>query len=241
MTGPDGPDRVPCHGKNAVRRQAMESKKMAGTILEKAVEGRVVWFSERPLPFEAFLELSNGTDRELVDGVMVERIEAQPLDHELLFGWLIWLLYGYVQQNGLGIVLGSRTAVEIGPFGGRLPDILFVRQERMEIVQQKGVYGPPDLVLEIASPNDKPSDIISLETDYRSVNVKEIWFIDPQRKRVRVLRRQAADYEEAELTTGTLASEAVAGFEIQVEWLFQDPRPNMLDTLTALLSPTAEE
>lgn len=194
---------------------------MKNAVIEttQAVEGRVVRFSGRPITFEAFLELSGSTDLELVDGVIVEQMAAQ-LDHAKLFAWLFWILHGYVKQKGLGIVLGSRTAVEIGTFGGRLPDILFVRQERMDIVRPKAVYGAPDLVIEIVSPNDRPSDIIALEVDYRSIEVGEIWFIDQLKRRVRALRKQAEGYAEIELTAGTLRSEAVTGFALQVEWLF---------------------
>jgi Uma2 family endonuclease len=210
---------------------------MANLALEttQTVEGRVVRFSERPITFEEFLDLSGDSEMELVDGVMVEQMAAQ-LDHEKLFGWLFSILKDYVRHKGLGIVLGSRTAVEISSFGGRLPDILFVRQEHMDIVRQKAVYGAPDLIIEIVSPNDRPSDIIALETDYRSIDVPEIWFIDQPKRRIRVLHKRPEGYTEEQLTTGTLRSEAVQGLELNVEWLFTDPRPDEFDTLTKLLA-----
>jgi Uma2 family endonuclease len=212
------------------------------TIVEttEAEEGRVVRFAERPIDFETFLDLSEGTDLELVNGVMVEQMSAQ-LYHEKLYRWLSTILDAYVDNKGLGIVLGSRTAVEISQFGGRIPDILFVRQERADIVKEGAIYGAPDLVIEIASPNDRPSDIIALETDYRSIGVPEIWFLVPSKRRVRILRKRPQGYEETELRTGTLRSEVVAGFEIQVEWLFADPRPDKYETVTALLSASQRE
>jgi len=103
-------------------------------------------------------------------------------------------------------------------------------------VRQKAVYGAPDLIIEIVSPNDRPSDIIALETDYRSIEVPEIWFIDQPKRRVLMLRKRPDGYAEEEVTTGTLRSEAVSGFDLSVEWLFADPRPNILDTLTKLLA-----
>lgn len=210
---------------------------MANVAIEttQTVEGRIVRFSERPITFDEFLSISESPDMELVDGVMVEQMAAQ-LDHEKLFGWLLGILSSYVRHKGLGIVLGSRTAVEISAFGGRLPDILFVRQEHMDIVRQKAVYGAPDLVIEIVSPNDRPSDIIALETDYRSIAVPEIWFIDPSKRRIRALRKRPDGYAEEALTTGMLRSEVIPGLELEVEWLFTDPRPDEYDTLTKLLS-----
>ncbi len=210
---------------------------MEHSVIEttQTVEGRVVRFSERPITFEEFLSLSGDSEMELVDGVMVEQMAAQ-LDHEKLVVWLLGILAGYVRHKGLGIVLGSRTAVEIGAFGGRLPDILFVRQERMDIVRQKAIYGAPDLVIEIVSPNDRPSDIISLETDYRSIEAPEIWFIDPPKRRVLTLRKRPDGYAQEELTTGLLRPEAIPGLELNVEWMFTDPRPDEFTILTRLLA-----
>ena len=41
-------------------------------------------------------------------------------------------------------------------------------------MQQKAIYGAPDLMLEVISPNDRPSDIMALEIDYRAIGVPEI-------------------------------------------------------------------
>jgi Uma2 family endonuclease len=210
---------------------------MSHLMLEttEAVEGRVVQYSDRPIRFDAFLQMSGDSNLELVNGVMVEKMAVQ-LTHEKLFTWLLTLLNLYTRRTKAGIVLGSRTAVEISAFGGRLPDILFVRQDRLDIVREKAVFGAPDLVIEIVSPNDRPSDIIALETDYRLIGVPEIWFIDPQKQYVRILRKREEDYIDEVLTAGRLSSEAVVGFHIEVEWLLREPRPDEFDTLTQLLS-----
>lgn len=211
---------------------------MTDVIQETAetVEGRVVRYSERPITFATFLELTGEDDNiELVNGVMVEQMSAQ-FEHETLHAWLFWILYGYVSKKGLGLVRGSHTAVEINKYGGRLPDLLFVRKGNEGIIQPKAIYGAPDLIIEIVSPNDRPSDIIAPETDYRSIGVPEIWFLDAPRKRARVLRKQTADYQEEVLTAGTLRSEVVPGFELQAEWLFQESRPDEFETLMSLLT-----
>jgi Uma2 family endonuclease len=181
-------------------------------------------------------ETTNEDDEvELIDGVVVQRMAAQ-LEHERLQVWLLWLLNGYVHAKGLGMVLGSRTAVQITEYRGRLPDILFVRADRQDIVQEKGIYGAPDLVVEILSPHDRPADIIALEADYRSIGVSEIWLMDQKRKRVRTLRKRERGYKEEVLTRGVLRSEVVRGFWLQVKWLFAKPLPLELNILQELLS-----
>jgi Uma2 family endonuclease len=192
---------------------------------------RTVLVAARPVTFEEFLQITGEDDAiELIDGVMVERMAAQ-LDHERLFVWMLRLMGDYVEARQLGIVLGSRTTVEINAFRGRLPDLLYVRNERLAIVQEKAVYGAPDLVVEIVSPGDQPSDLIALETDYRNIGAAEIWFIDRQRKQVLALRKRDGDYEREMLTEGVLRSEAVEGFRLSVEWLLEENPPPVSEAL----------
>lgn len=205
-------------------------------VQEKVREETVKWVGDRPLTFAEFLEMFGPKDLvELIDGAVVEKSMVQ-LDHEKLQGWLYVVLTLYVEARRLGIVLGSRTAVEIHQFRGRLPDLLFVRRERLAIVQQKAVYGAPDLVIEVVSANDHASDLIALETDYRGIGVTEIVFIDAPRKRVRVLRRRESDYVEEVLTTGALGLETLEGMRLETDWLFTEPRPDQRATVEALLA-----
>ncbi|MCC6037836.1 MAG: Uma2 family endonuclease [Armatimonadetes bacterium] len=189
----------------------------------------------RPMTFEEFVRLfGEDDDVELVDGMVVQRVAARDI-HEDLQGWLLLIMRGYVSAKGLGIVRGSRTAVKITEHRGRLPDIVFVRKENAHIVQEDGIFGTPDLVVEIWSPGDRLSDMLAKEADYKSIGVLEIWFVDQQRRQVRVLRKGKEGYEERVMKRGVLRSEVVEGFWVKVEWLFKKPLPNELETLQRLL------
>ena len=207
----------------------------------REVEGRVVRLAESPITFEQFLDMTGEDDElELVNGVLVERMSAST-PHEERCRWLDWVLTGYVDVRGLGVVLGSRSAVEINAFQARVPDILFVRADRRSIVQNRALYGAPDLVIEVVSPNDRPSDLLALQADYRSLGVEEILFLDTQKRSLLVLRRRGSDYDANTLTSGTFHSETVAGFHFELEDLFQDSLPSRYRTLTALLAETPPE
>jgi len=189
----------------------------------------------RPLTFDEFVRMfGEDDDVELVDGMVVQRMAARDI-HEDLQGWLLSILRVYSEAKGLGIVRGSRTAVKITEHRGRLPDIVFVRKENASIVQEEGIIGTPDLIVEIWSPGDRPSDMLAKEADYRSIGVPEIWFIDQQRKQVRVLKKGREGYEEKVMRKGVLKSEVVEGFWLNVKWLFKRPLPHELKTLQRLL------
>ena len=192
------------------------------------------YVADGPIDFETWLQAAPELDTELVGGVMVDRMAAQ-YPHEWIFAWLISILRQFVIHRKLGDVLGSRTAVKISGNNGRLPDILFVREDNKGIIRKDAIYGVPDVVIEIVSENDRPYNLFPLETDYRALGVPEIVFIDPQQRRARFLTKSAAGYDEAHLTTGRLQFVSVPGFWIEIEWLFAEEKPDEFDITKALL------
>lgn len=106
---------------------------------------------------------------------------AARLPKDRLFAQLMWVHRGYANARDLGEVPDSRTAIRSSENGGRLPDLLFVRKERAEILQERAVYRAPDLVVEILSPGDRRSHAVALETEYRQPGVREMWLIDRAR------------------------------------------------------------
>ncbi len=195
---------------------------------------RRMYAADSPIDFETWLDLAEDMDTELVRGVMIDKMAAQ-YPHEWVFGWLHSIILSYVMERSLGVVLGSRSAVKINAVDGRLPDLLFVRADNTQIIQNRAIYGTPDLVIEITSENDRPSDLIPLEADYRDIGVPEIVFIDPKQQRVRYIVKTETGYNEKFLTTGELSFVCVPGFHIQVEWLFQEDKPNAYRITKALI------
>jgi Uma2 family endonuclease len=203
-------------------------------------EPKNVHVADVPIDFETWLDISRDLNTELIKGVMVDRMAAQ-YPHEWIFGWLLRVLGNYAHNRKLGVVLGSRTAVKIDRYDGRLPDILFVRAENAGIIQPKAVYGAPDLVIEIVSPGDRDADLISLQTDYRTIGVPEIVFIDPQKKHVRLFRKIELDrYSDTTVTTGRLTFDCIPGFWIEAEWSFIASQPDELEHSNRLVREAEE-
>lgn len=221
----------------------------------RGVDLRKRYVAEGPIDFETWLSTSLAADRtvpdtELVRGVMIDRMSAQ-YPHEWIFAWLFTVLRAYVVHQKLGVVLGSRTAVKISGNDGRLPDLLFVRSDNMDIIRKDAIYGVPDLVIELVSENDRQDHLVTLEADYRSIGVTEIVLIDPQRQRIRYLRRRDSGapthtslsndptdkaYYEMVLVDGRLELATVQGFGIEIAWLFADDKPDELTLANQLVS-----
>jgi Uma2 family endonuclease len=124
--------------------------------------------------------------------------------------------------------------MRISDFRGRLPDIFFVRRENESIIQPRGVFGVPDVVIETRSPGDRKAHLLALETDYRTLGVPEIAFIDLAKRQVRLLQKAVDSYTESTLTEGELEFTAIPGLAIRLEWIFDEPRPDELELLTSI-------
>ncbi|MDW8364295.1 MAG: Uma2 family endonuclease [Abditibacteriales bacterium] len=181
-----------------------------------------VYCTDHPLTLEEFLELvDEDTEAELIDGVVVMSSPAGTA-HETLFGWLLRVLGGYVEERRLGVVLGSRSPVRITGYTGREPDLLFVRAERCHIIQENEITEAPDFVIEIVSPNDRLGQVIRKQAQYETIGVRELWVIDLPRREVRayVLGEDGRFASVPVSKGGVLRSAVVDGFELKVEWLW---------------------
>lgn len=197
---------------------------------------REVLFHTRPIRVEEFVEFfGEDEDVELVDGVVVPRMAATDV-HEDVFRFLFILLGFYVEAKKLGVVRGSRTLVPITPFKGRIPDILFVSKERVDVLGEKALKGAPDLVVEIVSPGETKAELLQRQADYESIGVKEFWVVDLAREEFKAfhLEEGTGRMEEMELREGIFESKVLEGFKLKLGWLWSRPLPDVFGVLKEL-------
>ena len=101
------------------------------------------------------------------------------------------ILYKYVEQNKLGIVFGAETGFVIrrDPDTVLAPDVSFVRSNRIPNPLPQGFFpGPPDLAVEVLSPNDRASEVQAKIRDWLDAGCQVVWIIDPQTKSVTIYK-----------------------------------------------------
>ena len=97
----------------------------------------------------------------------------------------------FVQEGGLGIVTGAETGFQIGhdPDTVRAPDVGFVCKNRIPPETITGFFqGPPDLAVEVLSPNDRASAVTAKVQDWLAAGCRAVWVVDPGTKSVAVYR-----------------------------------------------------
>jgi Uma2 family endonuclease len=95
----------------------------------------------------------------------------------------------YVEAHDLGELYSPDTTFMIGR-NQRLPDIGFVSAARIpEEGQPLGIWDiPPDLAVEVVSPNDVYVKVTSKVDEYLAAGVKQVWLISPEGKSVTIYR-----------------------------------------------------
>ncbi len=160
---------------------------------------------------------------ELIDGVLVEKTMSSFESYlALAIGTLLNI---YVQPRKLGIVLGADGMLKIMPDMIRIPDVCFIAKEKLP-----GKFSPdipvsslvPDLAVEVLSRHNTQREMEEKLDDYFEVGVREVWYVDPKPRRVRVYEARTTVRELTE--ADTLDSRvALPGFSMSLKELFTDP------------------
>lgn len=108
--------------------------------------------------------------------------------HQRVVKRILLALDGFVEAHELGEVFISPFDVLFAEGDYVEPDVLFVREDRARVVTERGIDGPPDLVVEVLSPSTEARDRgIKLER-YRHYGVPEYWIVDPDARTLEVWR-----------------------------------------------------
>lgn len=153
-----------------------------------------------------------------------------------LFGWLFMVVRGYTRRRKLGRVFGSRVAMRLDKEHGPEPDIVFVSTEHLARIQRGHVLGAADLAMEIVSPDSVERDYFRKRELYQEFGISEYWIIDEMDQSVMLLRLKKGKFREVRQKKGELHSEALTGFWLRTEWLWQEPRPDEFDTLLEIMA-----
>ena len=96
--------------------------------------------------------------------------------------------------RGLGEVLLGPITVHLHDEAVVAPDVLFVRQDRLGIVDPEGaIDGPPDLVAEVLSPSRRDYDRTIKRKLYMEEGVPELWILDADERTVEIWTRDGQE------------------------------------------------
>ncbi len=102
------------------------------------------------------------------------------------------------------------------------PDLVFVSKDRLSIARDKGIFGAPDLVVEVVSPSTFKRDTEDKKRLYAKYGVKEYWLVFPEERVVEVLTLKEGEYEvfSHAFEKGEVCSKLLEGFCLNLEEIF---------------------
>ncbi len=186
------------------------------------------WQGVRMTAEEFFRLPDDGRRYELVEGVVLMSPSPTPR-HQAVAREILFQIEAHLREHPVGQVFGG-TDVRIGKgvHGGDLvyrPDVVFFRTERLPRTPDDRLAGPPDLVVEVVSPDSRRYDRETKRQDYERLGVREYWLVDPLRDQLAFFRLEHGRFVEAAPVEGRFASTAVPGFTLDVDRLRAAFRP----------------
>jgi Uma2 family endonuclease len=183
-----------------------------------------------------FASIPNGQKADLIDGV-IYMASPDNLDADHLSDWIKWLISGFVDILELGRVFGSRVAFRLSRKHSPEPDIAFLAIRHFARMRPTHVVGPPDLAMEIVSPESVQRDYFLKRSLYEQYRVPEYWIVDEMERRVTLLRLGTdGKYREVRPRQGDLHSKVLPGFWLRPDWLWQSPRPKKMQMLNEIMA-----
>ncbi len=177
--------------------------------------------SRNDFTVEDYLALPENAPYELINGKLVY-MPSPKSTHQIVSINLSTLLNLHVRKNKLGKVLTAPMDVHFSKDNVYQPDILFISNARMSILQEF-VLGAPDFIVEILSTGTKGKDEGEKMTSYSKYGVREYWLVDPLEKTVETFLNKN---DKMILTNkveekGTITSQTISGFSIELEEIFE--------------------
>jgi Uma2 family endonuclease len=134
------------------------------------------YVSSGPYRAADYWQLPEGEPIELIRGRFV--MSPCPLPrHQVVLLLLSELFLQFARKSG-GIVMFAPMDIVLSDDTILQPDLLYIVKERRHIVTRH-VEGPPDLVIEIASPGTERRDRVEKLDLYARYGVAEYWIVDP--------------------------------------------------------------
>ncbi|MBE3586901.1 Uma2 family endonuclease [Desulfofundulus thermocisternus] len=171
--------------------------------------------------YEDYCRLPEGSPYQLIGGELVMTPSPTPY-HQMVSMKLELKMAGYVLEKGLGVVLYAPVDVYLEETETYQPDIIYISNERLSIIEEKRINGAPDLVVEILSPGTGYYDLRTKYKVYEKSGVREYWIVDPHDKSVQVFCLKGGKYaldQEVE-QQGEVQSRIIPGFAVEVESIF---------------------
>ncbi|MCS7285276.1 MAG: Uma2 family endonuclease, partial [Hydrogenobacter thermophilus] len=165
--------------------------------------------------------LPEGSPYQLIEGELIMSPAPSP-EHQRSSKRLFTKLYSLFEETKRGEVFYAPIDVYLDEENAYQPDIVVVLKDGKAKLTERGVEGPPDMVIEILSPSTAYYDLTEKKEVYERVGVKEYWIVDPKRKAIEVYKNTEKGFELYSKVKGSgkVKSSVIPEFEVELKEIF---------------------
>lgn len=167
----------------------------------------------------------DGNRYEVIGGMLVVSPSPTARHQRILTQLVTWL--------NLHLIQTSAGEVFVAPFDVHLsindvvqPDLVVVLDEHRAVIEEKGVVGTPDILVEVLSPSTSRSDRVWKAALYARSGVREYWIVDPVEETILVQSLNTDHYVESGVfgRSDSLRSPLLPELALVLEEVFPESR-----------------
>lgn len=164
---------------------------------------------------------ADGLRYEVVKGDL-RMTPAPGTGHQTIAVRMVYFFYARIEATGLGRVFTAPIDVELGFDTIVQPDLVVLLRDGAAQITERRIVGPPDLIVEIASPSTASYDRREKRDAYAAAGVREYWIADPASRTVELLTLAGDRYRAEHVYRGQAAipSTVIAGWDVATDQLF---------------------
>ena len=162
---------------------------------------------------------NTGPRYQLINGDLIQMAGASD-PHQVFLMWLCSGLLLQTEALSIGEIRIPPYDVHIDQFNTYQPDLLFVSNARRHIIENSGITGVPDVVVEILSESTRRHNLNRKLPVYINAGVPEVWVVDLDARTLSIYAGNATTPSTVLTAADILTSDVMPGVAVELESIF---------------------
>jgi Uma2 family endonuclease len=174
--------------------------------------------------YEDYLHFPDDRKQYQIIGGEVYMVPAPVPNHQVISMNIEIIIYNFISKHDLGRIFRAPCDVILSNENVVQPDIFFISKNRLSIITEKNITGPPDLVIEILSPYTEKLDRTIKKDLYSRYGVLEYWLVDLAAKKIEILTLSGKKFSAIGIfgIQDTFESKVIKGLVVKVGETFKE-------------------
>lgn len=157
---------------------------------------------------------------ELHNGKIIYMPSPNPL-HQRIVRRLSTRLDNFLEKNKSGEVFFAPLDTVFDEINTFQPDVLFIANNRADIIGMKKIEGAPDFVVEVQSEGNTPKEMSYKKHIYETFMVREYWVINVKKETITQYLNDEGEFRQAGIfgKDKIVVSEVLKGFKVSLKEL----------------------